>query len=67
MDVKVTELETSAAGKERELTDSNALLTSVKSQNDNLVDRLELSSSGLQEKVTVYENCMEQLEKFQDD
>ncbi|GJU83561.1 hypothetical protein Tco_1285926 [Tanacetum coccineum] len=70
LDVKVTELETSVAGKERELTDLNALVTSVKSQNDNLVDRvyeLELSSFGLQEKVTVYENCMEQLEKFQDD
>ncbi|GJT62361.1 hypothetical protein Tco_1005894 [Tanacetum coccineum] len=70
LDVKVTELETSAAGKERELTDLNALITSVKSQNDNLVDRvheLETSSSKLQEKVTVYENCMDQLEKFQDD
>nr|GFA99539.1 hypothetical protein [Tanacetum cinerariifolium] len=55
LDVKVTELETSAASKDRELTDLNALVTSVKSQNDNLVDR---------EKVTVYKNYMEQLEKF---
>ncbi|GKC24715.1 hypothetical protein Tco_1026865, partial [Tanacetum coccineum] len=31
------------------------------------VHELETSSSGLQEKVTVYQNCMEQLEKFQDD
>ncbi|GKE20060.1 hypothetical protein Tco_1431572 [Tanacetum coccineum] len=56
--------------KERELTDLNALVTFVKSQNDNLVNRvyeLEISSFGLQEKVTVYENCMDQLEKFQDD
>ncbi|GKA60406.1 hypothetical protein Tco_0759813 [Tanacetum coccineum] len=70
LDVKVTELEASVAGKECELTDLNALITSVKSQNDNLVDRvreLEISSSGLQKKVTVYENCMDQLEKFQDD
>ncbi|GJV37376.1 hypothetical protein Tco_1409853 [Tanacetum coccineum] len=70
LDVKVTELKTSVAGKERELTDLNALVTSVKSQNDNLMDQvheLELSSSRLQEKVMVYENCMEQLEKFQDD
>ncbi|GKC21703.1 hypothetical protein Tco_1023853 [Tanacetum coccineum] len=70
LDVKVTKLETSAAGKDRELTDLNALISSVKSQNDNLVDRvheLETSSSRLQEKVTVYQNCMEQLEKFQDD
>ncbi|GJY31983.1 hypothetical protein Tco_0415478, partial [Tanacetum coccineum] len=70
LDMKVTELEASAAGKERELTDLNTLITSVKSQNDNLVDRvheLETSSFGLQEKVTMYQNCMEQLEKFQDD
>nr|GEY54010.1 transposase (putative), gypsy type [Tanacetum cinerariifolium] len=41
-----------------------------KSQNDNLVERIheiEISSCRLQKKVTVYENCMEQLEKFQDD
>ncbi|GKB26188.1 hypothetical protein Tco_0865589 [Tanacetum coccineum] len=70
LDVKVTELEASAVNKGCELTDLNAQLTSVKSQNDNLVDRvyeLEVSSTGLQEKVMVYENCTEQLEKFQDD
>ncbi|GJV72075.1 hypothetical protein Tco_1492070 [Tanacetum coccineum] len=70
LDMKVTDLEASAVGKERELTDLNALITSVKSQNDNLMDRvheLETSSSGLQEKVIVYENCMEQFGKFQDD
>ncbi|GJU02286.1 gypsy type transposase [Tanacetum coccineum] len=43
LDVKVTELETSVAGKEREFTDLNAL-----------VRELELSSFGLQEKVTVW-------------
>ncbi|GJV92682.1 hypothetical protein Tco_1540495 [Tanacetum coccineum] len=67
---KVTDLEASMVGKERDLTDLNAQLTSVKSQNDNLADRvhkLEISSAGLQEKITVYDNCMEQLEKFQDD
>nr|GEX86979.1 transposase (putative), gypsy type [Tanacetum cinerariifolium] len=70
LDVKVTELEASAVGKERELTDLNALITSVKSQNDILVDRVhepEISSSKLQEKVIVYKNCMDWLEKFQDD
>nr|GEY31726.1 hypothetical protein [Tanacetum cinerariifolium] len=70
LDVKVIEIETLAIGKERELADLNALVTSVKSHNDNFVDRvheLEVSSFGLQEKVIVYENCMEQLEKFQDD
>nr|GEY81067.1 hypothetical protein [Tanacetum cinerariifolium] len=32
-----------------------------------LVHKLEASSARLQEKVTVYENCLSQLEKFQDD
>ncbi|GJZ90128.1 hypothetical protein Tco_0662055 [Tanacetum coccineum] len=67
LDVKVTDLEASAVRKERELTDLNSLITSVKSHNDTIVHELEISSSGLQEKVTVYENCMEHLEKFQDD
>ncbi|GJX35720.1 hypothetical protein Tco_0247277 [Tanacetum coccineum] len=70
LDVKVTDIEASAVGKERELTDFNSLITSVKSYNDNLVDQvheLETTCSGLQEKVTVYENWMEQLEKFLDD
>ncbi|GJY69648.1 hypothetical protein Tco_0472630 [Tanacetum coccineum] len=70
LDVKVTYLKASVVGKERDLTNLNAQLTSVKSRNDNLVDRvheLEISSAGLQEKITVYDNCIEQLEKFQDD
>nr|GFA36484.1 hypothetical protein [Tanacetum cinerariifolium] len=65
LDVKVADLEASAKGKECELIDLNSLPTSVKSQNDIPVDQV--SSSGLQEKVTVYKNCMEQLERFQDD
>ncbi|GJT83300.1 hypothetical protein Tco_1057642 [Tanacetum coccineum] len=70
LDVKVTDLEASVVGKERDLTNLNAQLTSAKSQNDNLVDwvhELEISSAGLQEKIAVYDNCMEQLEKFQYD
>ncbi|GKB55482.1 hypothetical protein Tco_0906235, partial [Tanacetum coccineum] len=51
LDVKVTELETSVVSKERELTDLNAL-----------IHELEMSFGILEEKVTVYENCMEQLE-----
>ncbi|GJZ38864.1 hypothetical protein Tco_0585427 [Tanacetum coccineum] len=39
LDVKVTDLEASMVGKERDLTDLNAQLTFIKSQNDNLVDR----------------------------
>ncbi|GKE98359.1 hypothetical protein Tco_0021710, partial [Tanacetum coccineum] len=41
-----------------------------KLENDKLADQvreLETSSAGLQEKVVVYENCMSQLEKFQDE
>ncbi|GJV82815.1 hypothetical protein Tco_1522713 [Tanacetum coccineum] len=70
LDVKVTDLEALVVGKERDLTDLNTQLTSVKSQNDKLVDRvheIEIYSAGLQEKITVYDNCMEKLEKFQDD
>ncbi|GJT35390.1 hypothetical protein Tco_0925809 [Tanacetum coccineum] len=57
--LRVMDLEALVVGKERELTGLNAQLTSG--------HEMELSSSGLQEKVTAYENCMEQLEKFQDD
>nr|GEZ17040.1 putative transposase (putative), gypsy type [Tanacetum cinerariifolium] len=70
LDVKVTELETSGMSKERELIDLNAVVTFVKSQNDSLADqvhKLETSSFGLQERIIVYENCMDQLEKFQGD
>ncbi|GJX52647.1 hypothetical protein Tco_0281016 [Tanacetum coccineum] len=70
LDVKVIDLEASVVGKERDLTDLNAQLTSAKSQNDNLMDRvheLEISYARFQEKITVCDNCMEQLEKFQDD
>ncbi|GJR20712.1 hypothetical protein Tco_0969239 [Tanacetum coccineum] len=70
LDVKAIDLEALVVSKEHDLTNLNAQLTSVKSQNDNLVDRvyeLETSSAELQEKVTVYDNCVEQLEKFQDD
>ncbi|GJW21955.1 hypothetical protein Tco_0032577 [Tanacetum coccineum] len=71
LNVKVADLEASAVSKVRELTDLNAQLTSVKFQNNNFVDRvlheLDVSSFRLQEKLKVYENCMGQLEKFQDD
>ncbi|GJR60240.1 hypothetical protein Tco_1502402 [Tanacetum coccineum] len=67
LDVKVADLEALVIGKERGVADLNSFITSVKSQNDILAGQLEVSSPGLQEKVTVYENCMEQLERFQDD
>nr|GEX47747.1 hypothetical protein [Tanacetum cinerariifolium] len=70
LDVKVTDLEVLVVGKKHDVTDLNAQLTSVKSQNDSLADqvhKLKVSSAELQEKITVYDNYMEQLEKFQDD
>nr|GEW91643.1 putative transposase (putative), gypsy type [Tanacetum cinerariifolium] len=48
----------------------DVVVTSVKLHNDSLADqvhKLEASFVGLQEKVTVYEDCMSQLEKFQDE
>ncbi|GJT83102.1 hypothetical protein Tco_1057444 [Tanacetum coccineum] len=55
LDVKATDLEASTMDKERELTNLNFQLTSVKSRNDNLVDQvheLEVSSAGLQERLS---------------
>ncbi|GJZ57544.1 hypothetical protein Tco_0613038 [Tanacetum coccineum] len=69
LDVNVTGLEASAMGKDHELTNLNAQLTSVKSYNDSLVDQvheLEVSSSRIQEKLSNYENLTERLEEFQD-
>nr|GEW91354.1 AIG1-like protein [Tanacetum cinerariifolium] len=69
LDVKVTDLEAIVVSKERELIDSTAQLTSIKSQNDNLVDQvheLQVSSSELKEKLSNYENLTERLEEFQD-
>nr|GEV44528.1 hypothetical protein [Tanacetum cinerariifolium] len=70
LEVKVTDLAASVKVREQEVADLDVVVTSVKLQNDSLVDQvheLEASSAGLQEKVTVYENCMSQLEKFQDE
>ncbi|GKD98604.1 hypothetical protein Tco_1382501 [Tanacetum coccineum] len=55
---KVAELQSLVSVKDCELKDVDAIVTSLKSQNDGLAD---------QEKVTVYENFMGQLERFQDD
>nr|GEW90022.1 transposase (putative), gypsy type [Tanacetum cinerariifolium] len=70
LDVKVADLEASVKVREQEVADLDVVVTSVKLQNNNLVDqvhKLDASSVGLQEKVTAYENCLSQLEKFQDD
>ncbi|GJV01529.1 hypothetical protein Tco_1335098 [Tanacetum coccineum] len=70
LDVKVADLVASVKVREQEAADLDAMVTSVKSQNDNLVDQvheLETYSVGLQEKVAAYENYMGKLEEFQDE
>nr|GEV45731.1 hypothetical protein [Tanacetum cinerariifolium] len=61
LDVKAADLAASVKVREQEVADLDAVVTSVKLQNDNLADqvhKLETSSAGLREKVMTYENCM---------
>ncbi|GKC39729.1 hypothetical protein Tco_1052113, partial [Tanacetum coccineum] len=70
LDVKVADLAATVKVKEQEVVDLDGVVTSVKVHNDNLSDQvhtLKVSSAGLQEKVTAYENFISHLEKFQDD
>ncbi|GJV08538.1 hypothetical protein Tco_1346194 [Tanacetum coccineum] len=70
LDVKVADLAATVKVREQEVADLDDVVTSVKVHNDNLSDQvhtLEVSSAGLQEKVTAYENFIGQLEKLQDD
>ncbi|GJT24762.1 gypsy type transposase [Tanacetum coccineum] len=70
LEVKVANLAALVKVREQEVADFDVVVTFVRSQNDNLVDQvhgLETSSARLQEKVTVYEDCMGQLERFQDE
>nr|GEU82350.1 hypothetical protein [Tanacetum cinerariifolium] len=59
LDVKAADLAASIKVRKQEVADLDAVITSMHT--------LEISSVGLQEKVTAYENCMNQLEEFQDD
>ncbi|GJT26850.1 hypothetical protein Tco_0907125, partial [Tanacetum coccineum] len=66
---KVTELQSSVTAKDLELKDFNATVTSLKSQNDGLVDQvhsLETKCLGLHDQVSGYEQLKEQIEEFQD-
>ncbi|GJU89092.1 hypothetical protein Tco_1301515 [Tanacetum coccineum] len=70
LNVKVADLAASVKVREQEAVDLDAMVTSVKSQNDNLINqvhRLETSSAGLKDKVAAYKNFIGQLEKFQDE
>ncbi|GJR29261.1 hypothetical protein Tco_1105493 [Tanacetum coccineum] len=67
--LKVTGLESIIAEKDRELSDLGTSSSSLRSQNQSLVNQvheLETSSAGLREKLETYEGSMKQLEEFQD-
>ncbi|GJY50308.1 hypothetical protein Tco_0441155 [Tanacetum coccineum] len=67
--LKVTGLESIIAEKDQELFDLGASSSSLKSQNQSLVNQvheLEVSSADLREKLEIYEGCLKQLEEFQD-
>ncbi|GKE13113.1 hypothetical protein Tco_1416664 [Tanacetum coccineum] len=70
-DKEIENLKAQLLLKEAEAAEAIRLHAEVsKFKNDILVDQvdgLEISSAGLQEKVTAYESCIDQLEKFQDD
>nr|GEU61244.1 ATPase 11, plasma membrane-type [Tanacetum cinerariifolium] len=69
MDVKVTKLQSSVSTKDLELKDLNADLSSLRSQNDGLVDQvhaLEATCSDLCERLSGYENLIDRLKEFQD-
>nr|GFA10714.1 hypothetical protein [Tanacetum cinerariifolium] len=69
LDVKVVDLAAFVEVREQEVADLDAVVTFVKSQNDNLVKQvheLEVSFSELKEKLSNYEKVTERLEEFQD-
>ncbi|GKD46611.1 hypothetical protein Tco_1271256, partial [Tanacetum coccineum] len=68
-DRKVAELQSSVSTKDIELKDLNVVVSSLRSQKDNLVDQvhaLETTCSGLRDQVSKYERLKEQIEDFQD-
>ncbi|GJR27104.1 hypothetical protein Tco_1103336 [Tanacetum coccineum] len=67
--LKATSLESTIAEKDRELSDLGASSSSLKSQNQSLINQvheLETSSTELREKLGMYEGSLKQLEEFQD-
>ncbi|GJT63992.1 hypothetical protein Tco_1015472 [Tanacetum coccineum] len=67
--LKVTSLESIIAEKDRELSDLGASSSSLRSQNQSLVNKvhkLETSSTDLREKLEMYEGSMKWFEEFQD-
>ncbi|GKF78995.1 hypothetical protein Tco_0234563, partial [Tanacetum coccineum] len=69
LDRKVTELQYPISTNDLELKDLNAVVSSLRSQKDSLVDQvhaLETTCSGLRDRVSGYERLKEQIEEFQD-
>ncbi|GKC83185.1 hypothetical protein Tco_1138902 [Tanacetum coccineum] len=65
---KVAELQSLVSVKDHELKDVDVTVTSLKSQNDGLADQvreLEITCSGLHERLVRYENLTERLGEFQ--
>ncbi|GKD68421.1 hypothetical protein Tco_1322511, partial [Tanacetum coccineum] len=56
--LKVTSLESIIAEKDRELSDLGASSSSLRSQNQSLVNQLETSSTDIREKMEIYEDSM---------
>ncbi|GJT79288.1 gypsy type transposase [Tanacetum coccineum] len=66
---RVTKLQYSVSAKDLELKEFNITVSSLKSQNDGLVDQvhaLETTCSGLRDQVSGYERLKELIEEFQD-
>ncbi|GJV26693.1 hypothetical protein Tco_1383141 [Tanacetum coccineum] len=67
--LKVTGLESAIVDKDHELSELGASSSSLKSQNQSLVDQvheLEASSTDLREKLEMYEDLLKRLEEYQD-
>ncbi|GJT92867.1 kinase-like domain, phloem protein 2-like protein, partial [Tanacetum coccineum] len=67
--LKVTGLESAIVDKDHKLSELGASSSSLKSQNQSLVDRvheLEVSSTDLREKLEMYEGFLKRLEEYQD-
>ncbi|GKD49263.1 hypothetical protein Tco_1278239, partial [Tanacetum coccineum] len=67
--LRVTGLESTIAEKDHELSDLGASSSSLKSQNQSLVNQvheLKISSTDLCEKLEMYEGSLKQLDEFQD-
>ncbi|GJY60516.1 hypothetical protein Tco_0461173 [Tanacetum coccineum] len=67
--LKVTGLESAIVDKDHKLSELGASSSSLKSQNQSLVDQvheLEVSSTDLREKLEMYEGLLKRLEEYQD-